>query len=188
MDLDQEKFSPEARSFAPIGDTLPHHVKWSGSMRMMRAVIVPAVLGLGLLVGCASTNVPTDVSTTGMPNAELALRRTLDQVNTDMTQIGGMQPTGSAMASATPVVPAELEKPVQFVWNGPLDVGVKKLANSIGYSVVVSGPQNPQPLTVAVNVNGQVLGAFQALGSQAGAIATVEVDPLYHQVQVVHHV
>lgn len=157
-------------------------------MRVMTARIVPAALGLGLLVGCASTNVPTDVSTTGMPNAELALRRMLDQVNSDMTQIGGMQPAAYAATNPAPVVPAELEKPVQFVWSGLLDAGVKKLANSIGYSVVVSGPQNPQPLIVAVNVNGQVLGAFQALGSQAGAIATVEVDPLHHQVQVVHHV
>jgi defect-in-organelle-trafficking protein DotD len=100
-----------------------------------------------------------------------------------------MQPArDAATAPTTPVVPAELEKPVQFVWSGPLDAGVKKLANSIGYSVAVSGPRNPQPLNVAVNVNGPVLGAFQALGTQAGAIATVEVDPLHHQVQVVHHV
>jgi defect in organelle trafficking protein DotD len=155
--------------------------------RMNRSV--PAFVGLGLLAGCASTNVPTDVATTGMPNAELALRRTLDQVNADMTQIGGMQPASDvASAPATPVVPAELEKPVQFVWNGPLDAGVTKLANSIGYSVAVSGPQDPQPLIVAVNVHGQVLAAFQALGTQAGAVATVEVDPLHHQVQVVHHV
>lgn len=157
-------------------------------MRMMRARTVPTMLGLALLAGCASTNVPTDVATTGMPNAELALRRALDQVNGDMTQIGAMQPVGYAAADTTPVVPAELEKPIQFVWSGPLDAGVKKLANSIGYSVAVSGPQNPQPLIVAVNINGQVLGAFQALGTQAGAIATVEVDPLHHQVQVVHHV
>ena len=157
-------------------------------MRMMRARTVPAMLGLALLASCASTNVPTDVATTGMPNAELALRRALDQVNGDMTQIGAMQPVGYAAADATPVVPAELEKPIQFVWSGPLDAGVKNLANSIGYSVAISGPQNPQPIIVAVNINGQVLGAFQALGTQAGAIATVEVDPLHHQVQVVHHV
>jgi defect-in-organelle-trafficking protein DotD len=77
---------------------------------------------------------------------------------------------------------------VQFVWNGALDAGVRKLADSIGYAVAVSGPQNPQSIVVAVNVNGQVIEGFQALGSQAGAIATVQVDPLHHQVQVVHHV
>ncbi|WP_158803504.1 DotD/TraH family lipoprotein [Acidisoma sp. L85] len=168
------------------GNLLAH--VWSGVIRMVTARIGSAALGLGLLAGCTSTSVPTDVSTTGMPNAELALRRALDQVNSDMTQIGGMQPAGSGVADATPVVPAELEKPIQFAWNGPLDAGVKKLARTIGYSVAVLGPRNPQPLVVTVIVNGQVLGAFQALGTQAGAKATVEVDPLHHQVQVVHHV
>jgi defect-in-organelle-trafficking protein DotD len=150
--------------------------------------LIPAFVTIGLLAGCASTHVPTDVATTGMPNAELALRRTLEQVDSDMTQIGSMQPGGYAAATASPVVPAELQKPVQFVWSGPLDAGVQKLASSIGYSVAVTGPQNPQPLLVQVNINGQVIGAFQELGSQAGAIATVQVDPLHHQVQVVHHV
>ena len=151
--------------------------------------MMPALLALGLLAGCATTSVPTDVAATGMPNAELALRRTLDQVSSEMTQIGGMQPIGTAAAAqATPVVPEELQKPVQFVWNGPLDAGVQKLAATIGYTVSVVAPQNPQPIPVAVNVSGQVLGAFQALGAQAGASATVEVDPLHHQVQVVHHV
>jgi defect-in-organelle-trafficking protein DotD len=150
--------------------------------------LISAFVTIGLLAGCASTHVPTDVATTGVPNAELALRRTLGQVDSDMTQIGSMQPGFYAAATASPVVPAELEKPVQFVWSGPLDAGVKKLARSIGYSVAVSGPQNPQPILVKVNINGQVIGAFQELGSQAGAIATVQVDPLHHQVQVVHHV
>lgn len=154
------------------------------------AKAIPALLAIGLLAGCASTpQVPTDVATTGMPNAELALHRTLDQVNAEMTQIGGMQPQGSmAAASAAPVVPDDLQKPVQFVWTGPLDAGVQKLAASIGYTVAIVGPPNPQPLPVVVNVDGQVLGAFQALGTQAGTAATVEVDPLHHQVQVVHHV
>ena len=151
---------------------------------------LPALLAIGLLAGCAGTpQVPTDVATTGMPNAELALHRTLDQVNSEMTQIGSMQPAGYVAAAASaPVVPDDLQKPVQFVWTGPLDAGVQKLAASIGYTVAIFGPHNPQPVPVAVNVDGQVLGAFQALGTQAGTAATVEVDPLHHQVQVVHHV
>ena len=158
-------------------------------MNVDRAKTVMALLALGLLAGCASTVVPTDVSMTGMPNAELALRRTLDQVNGDMTQIGGMLPASYAEATAAaPVLPGELQKPVQFVWTGPLDAGVRKLATSIGYAVVVSAPDNAQPISVAVNVDGQVIGAFRALGDQAGTIATVQVDPQHRQVQVIHHV
>ena len=152
------------------------------------ARILPALLVIGLLAGCAADVVPTDVATIGIPDAELALRRTLDQVNGDMTQIGSMQPRGAAVATATPLVPGDLQKPVQFVWSGALDAGVQKLAVSVGYTVVVSGPQNPVAIPVAVNVNGPALGAFQALGDQAGSSATVQLDPLHHQVQVIHHV
>lgn len=152
------------------------------------AKALPVFLAIGLLAGCAADVVPTDVATTGMPDAELALRHTLDQVNGDMTQIGSMQPRGYAVAAPLPVVPDDLQKPVQFVWNGALDAGVQKLAASIGYTVIISGPQDPVAIPVAVNVNGRVLGAFQALGDQAGANATVQLDPLHHQVQVIHHV
>ncbi len=149
---------------------------------------ISAVLTLGLLAGCASTHVPTDVASPGMPNAELALRRSLDQVNQDMTAIGAMQPAGYTAAQTEPVVPAELQKPVQFVWSGSLDAGVKKLATSIGYTVAVTGPPTPQPVAVSINVSGQVITVFRALGDQAGTQATVQVDPLHHQVEVTHHV
>ena len=152
------------------------------------AKILPALLALGLLAGCASPTVPTDVATTGMPNAEQALRRTIDQVNGDMARIGGMRPVSYASAAATPVVPDELQKPVHFMWSGSLDDGVRKLAASVGYSVAVFAPQNARPIAVAINVNGQVIGAFRALGNQAGTRATVEVDPLHRQVEVIHHV
>jgi len=150
---------------------------------------VTALLLLGLLAGCAATGVASDVGTTGMPNPELALRRALDQVNSDMTEIGGMRPGAAVAAEKTgPVVPEELQGMVDFVWNGPLDAGVEKLAASIGYAVLVSGPPEFRPLPVAVNFSGQVLVAFRALGTQAGAAATVELDPLHHQVRVIHHV
>ena len=61
------------------------------------------------------------------------------------------------------------------------------LARRIHVLRITLGP-SAERNSVAVNVSGQVLGAFQALGAQAGASATVEVDPLHHQVQVVHHV
>ena len=169
------------------------------------AKALPALLALGLLAGCVTPPESPEVATNGMPNAELALRHALDQVNGDMARIGVMRPEGihfspaqpgptplaltpGSEAGATPVVAAELQRPAQFTWTGPLDAGVEKLAASIGYSVSVLAPPNPQPVAVAVNVNGQVLNAFQALGEQAGAVATVQVDPLHRHVEVVHHV
>ncbi len=150
---------------------------------------VSTVLMLGLLAGCASTHVAADVSSPGMPNPEVALRRSLAQVNQDMTAIGAMRPYSYAgSAPVESVVPAELQKPVQFVWTGSLDDGVKKLADSIGYTVSVTGPANPRAFSVAVNVAAQVISAFRALGDQAGAYATVQLDPLHHLVEVTHHV
>ncbi len=155
--------------------------KWSATLA--------GLIGVALLAGCATPIVPTTVDTTGMPSAELALRRAIDRVNGDMAQIGATSLSSYPVAEALqPVLPGELAKPVQFVWAGPLDAGVRKLADSIGYKVVVIALQNAQPIPVSVNVQGQVIGAFQALGRQAGTAATVEVDPLHQQVQVTHHV
>jgi defect in organelle trafficking protein DotD len=157
-------------------------------MALLRLALATG-LTVATVAACAAPNLPTDVETTGIPNPELALLRAIDRVDADMAQIGGMRsPSPYPPAQSTTVVPDELKKPVQFVWNGPLDDGVRKLAGSIGYTVSVSAPPNAGALPVAVNINGQVVAAFQALGDQAGTSATVSVDPLHHQVQVIHHV
>ena len=157
-------------------------------MRHRHLATTLGLVSAALLAGCASPDVPTTVDVTGMPSAELALRRSIDQVNVDMARIGAMQPASYTSDAPASVMPGELIKPVRFIWSGPLDAGVKKLADSIGYSVTVFAPRNSKPLVVAVDVNGQVVGAFQALGTQAGTAATVTVDPLHRQVEVIHHV
>ena len=86
-------------------------------------------------------------------------------------------------------MPEDLQRIVSFQWSGPLDQGVAKLAQSVGYTFYTTAPPNAQPLVVSVEVAGvPAYQAFQALGEQAGTRATVEVDPLHHQVQVIHHV
>lgn len=78
---------------------------------------------------------------------------------------------------------------VSFQWDGPLDKGVAKLAQSIGYTFYTTAPLGAQPLTVVLQMTMvPVYRVFQALGEEAGTRATVEVDPLHHQVQVIHHV
>ncbi len=88
-----------------------------------------------------------------------------------------------------PLVPEDLQRTVSFNWSGPLDKGVAKLAASIGYTFFTTGPAGAQEVPVAVQIQSvPVLQVFQALGEQAGANATVEVDPIHHSVQVIHHV
>jgi defect in organelle trafficking protein DotD len=154
----------------------------------IRSRVYCGLLLAGLLAGCASvTPVPTDVATTGMPNTEYALQQSLAKVRLAMAQLNGMD--AAPPVSQPPIVPGELDRPINFLWSGPLDQGVEELASTVGYQVSVSGPKNPQPLVVSVNVsNATVLDAFRALGDAAGTAATVVVNPGQHAVEVQHHV
>ena len=163
-----------------------------------RLISLGGCLALALLGGCATTiPVPTTVATPGMPNPEQALRRSMQDVDAEMAELGRMTPTVTAASSDTegaasladPVMPADLQRIVSFDWNGPLDKGVAKLAASIGYTFYVTAPETDPPLPVAVQMSSvPVYQVFKALGAEAGARATVEVDPLHHQVLVIHHV
>ena len=141
-----------------------------------------------LLCGCANViPVPTTVDATGMPNAELALQQSIQHVDAEMAQLGQMSPSMSQ--AVQPVVPDDLQRTVSFEWNGPLDAGVAKLAASIGYVFLTTGPASQKPIPVAIRISSvPVFEVFQALGAEAGTLATVQIDPQHHQVQVIHHV
>ena len=139
---------------------------------------------IALLAGCAGlTKVPPDVAATGMPNTELALQESMSDVDAAMAELNGISPSPAQAQQS--VTTAELNRPVSFAWNGPLDTGVRTLADQIGYHVTVTGRSQGRPVAVKLsNVN--VLAAFQALGNAAGASATVLVDPDHHVVEVDH--
>lgn len=147
-----------------------------------------------LLAGCASTPVvPTDVATTGTPNPEIALRDSIRLVDSEMTELGTLSPP--FQRAADPVVPDELNKTVTFTYSGPLDDGVRKLADAVGYRVEVTpaapapaGQPAPSPLNVSLSTGFvPAIKAFAAIGDAAGARALVRVDPMRHVVEVVHH-
>jgi defect-in-organelle-trafficking protein DotD len=150
--------------------------------------LVCGLVVAALLAGCAGvTPVPTDVATTGMPNAELALQDNLTKVRAAMGELNGIAVTSAVAQPA--IVPGELNRPINFAWNGPLDQGVHKLADLVGYHMSVSAPQNGKPLVVSVQVsNVTALDAFRAIGNAVGAAATVVVDPQHQSVKVEHHV
>lgn len=152
-----------------------------------RRLLPSATIGLAaLLAGCATTpQVDPNVDTSGMPNTELALQRSLDRVDRTMGQLGRFGP-GTTLR---PVTAAELERPVSLAWSGPIDQGVKALADRIGYQVAISAPANPRLIQVAVNMTDvPILDLFEAMGTAAGTSATVVVDPDHHRVEVQHHV
>jgi defect-in-organelle-trafficking protein DotD len=140
-----------------------------------------------LLAGCATVVVPTEAATPGMPNAELALQKSMEQVDIEMGRIG-RQGRGPAVALPE-IVPNELDRVVSFEWSGPLDGAIQSLATTIGYTVAIRAPSNAQPLVIAVSKGPQrVYDILQQIGEDAGAQATVSVDPQHHTVEVIHHV
>jgi defect-in-organelle-trafficking protein DotD len=155
-------------------------------MRLGRVVVllIPVTLA-----ACATPVQPvaTLVVTPGMPNPEIAMQTTMQNVHSEMAELNNIQPPAPAPAP-TPVMPADLNRVVSFSWNGSLDQAVAKLALSIGYTFYVSAPQNAVPMDVSIEVNAlPVYDILQMLGNDAGNRATVEVDPLNHQVEVVYH-
>lgn len=146
-----------------------------------------SLAAVGLLAGCATTKIDPNVDAYGMPNAELALQRSMEQVGAAMSSLGGMTVASQTTSFEPAIVPAELQRPLSFAWSGPLDTGVKALADKVGYKFFVTRPPNAAvvPVAVAVNRTGtSAMDLFRAMGEAAGNQATVIVDPDHHQVLV----
>lgn len=155
-----------------------------------------AVALVALLSACGTTTaVPTDVASPGMPNPEAALLQSIGTVEAQVGHLGAMVPPPAQARAATDtagrpgsVLPEPLQRVVTFEWRGPLDGGVARLAQSVGYDVFVSGPPGHAGVEVAVAVRDvPAHEAFRALGEAAGRRATVRLVPTHSQVQVIHH-
>ena len=157
----------------------------------------PVLLSAALLAACSAvTPVPTDVALPGMPNPEVALRQSMATVSREVSGLGGLSlppvaaaaPLSAAPARhAGPVLPEPLGRIVTFEWNGPLEEGVARLAQTVGYTFFVTAPQGNTPVPVAVTVRDVPASeAFRALGEAAGSRATVRLVPTRSQVQVIY--
>jgi defect-in-organelle-trafficking protein DotD len=157
---------------------------------VMKFSLLAFLFGTAMLAGCAAPvhPVPTTVEAAGMPNPELALQKSFAEVDSEMSELGEMNPTIAAAAPPQAVLPDPLQKTVSFTWDGPLDGAVSKLALSVGYTFYVTAPKNAQQVNISISASSQTAyQVFQQLGADAGAKATVQVDPLHHQVEVIHH-
>jgi len=184
-------------------------------MRFHSSSIVSLIMTLssaGLVAGCA-TAIPTTVDVPGMPNAEVALRESFARVDAETSKLGTMQAPPHIVSKSTPpekretpapirprhegpvmanhrgVVPAELQRLVSFDFNGSLDDGVGKLAETVGYTLAVRSIANEQPKPIVIPASdAPVIDYLQAIGTAMGDRATVEVDTLHRQIVVIHHV
>ncbi len=193
-----------------IGLAAPDFVRTIGTARLRRLRLALPLAAAGLVVGCAGIpNIGTDVSMTGMPNTEVALRESMRLVDTEIGKLGRMAPPVPPLppaphitvsppiapappplrAVAYPVVPGELQKVIVFTWTGTLEAGVRQLADDIGYVTTIALP-GPGQASLPVSITTgpvPVIQALQALGDAAGTHATVRVDPVRRQVDVLYH-
>jgi hypothetical protein len=151
------------------------------------ASVIRACLLALALAGCGVTPVAPNVDTPGMPNAEVALQKSMDQTAQELARISAMQPSAAVAAKPT-VVAGELDRVVSMSWNGALDGAVTKLADTIGYRAVVTGAAPQAGVNVSVDPKPRrVFDILQGLGDQAGESATVRVDQQHQLLEVIYH-
>ena len=139
------------------------------------------------LAGCGVTPVAPNVDTPGMPNAEVALQKSMDDTAREMARIGAIEPSG-AVASKPTVVAGELDRVVSMQWNGALDGAVRRLGETIGYRTAVTGKAPQAGVKVAVDpAPRRVYDILHYLGDQAGDAATVRVDQQHQLLEVIYH-
>jgi hypothetical protein len=147
--------------------------------------------GAGLLAlslaGCGVTPVAPNVDTPGMPNAEVALQKSMDDTAREMARIGTIEPSAAVAAKPT-VVAGELDRVVSMQWNGALDGAVRRLGEMIGYRTAVIGKAPQADVDVAVDpAPRRVYDILHGLGDQAGDAATVRVDQQHQLLEVIYH-
>jgi defect-in-organelle-trafficking protein DotD len=155
-------------------------------IRMSKTIPIVAIAAALGLSACGVTPVAPNVDTPGMPNAEVALQKSLDETGREMARIGALQPKAAAEEKPT-VVAAELDRVVSMSWSGGLDGAVRKLADTIGYRAIVTGSA-PHAVNVAVDPAPQrVYDILHGLGDQAADAATVRVDQQHQLLEVIYH-
>lgn len=145
-------------------------------------VLIPLT---AFLAACADHPEAGPINTTGMPNAELALQRSIDSTTAQLRQIGAIHATPVTAVTQTPPLPDDVTRKVWFVWNGPLNGAVKKLGKKIGYTVTISGKSHR--IAVVTNAVAPAIDILRSMGEQAGAAATVRVDTQNHQIEVAYN-
>lgn len=143
--------------------------------------------GLLLLTACSTPKIPTTVQITGMPNPELALQKSMDHVNKDMSRIAELHPhTTSITLNAD--IPAELQKNIAFFFDGKLENAVDILANKSGYSISIEKPKKIKSFHITTRFpNITIFEALHSLGELVGNRADIEINNNSHLIRVIYH-
>lgn len=151
---------------------------------MKKTSFLYATLSIGL-TACSGHIKPGPIETIGMASPEVALQRSIASTTSDLRELGTVRAAPVVPVTDQSSTPDDINRRIWFVWNGPLNAGIRKLGKEIGYTVTVFGKSHD--LTVQTNSVAPVLDILRSFGDQAGNAATVQVDPLHHQIAVVYH-
>ncbi len=114
------------------------------------------------LAGCGVTPVAPNVDTPGMPNAEVALQKSMDDTAREMARIGATEPSAAVAAKPT-VVAGDLDRVVSMQWNGALDGAVRRLGETIGYRTAAPvRRRRPASMSRSIRPRGASTTSFMA--------------------------
>lgn len=147
---------------------------------MKAALLAGRAAALALsLSGCAGPKEPPpEVEAEALPNPEVATQRTLKAVAEAKAALYAI------IAGERPVVPADLQAPLAWKWEGPLDRGAMMVARVVNFEFVAPSEGPPLP-RVHINTSGMpAVDVLRAFGEQAGSAAVVDVDPVARRIAV----
>ena len=127
------------------------------------------------LAGCGITQdkpEPVVVEEEGVRNPEIRLQHSLSRTAKAVRDLYAIR------AGERPVVPADLQAPVDWKpWSGPLDEAGRIMANFLQYEYIAPDPGPPLPTVRLHEQATPAIDVLRKMGAQAGAAATVDVDP-----------
>ncbi|GBR20221.1 hypothetical protein AA105894_2504 [Asaia spathodeae NBRC 105894] len=84
------------------------------------------------------------------------------------------------------VLPAELQRPMSWVWRGPVDQAVKILAERIGYRTVIADKPDAPTVTFSVD-HGTAATILDEMASGLENRASIMIDVPQHLIRVDWH-
>lgn len=111
-------------------------------------------------------------------------------VDQGMTHIlSALDQTGAVrfpMVREGSVLPSEMNRPVSWHWEGPLDQGVRILAARAGYRTDI--PSHTAPPVIRIDRDDTTLGGlFDELAAASASTARIEIDVPDHTIRILWH-
>ena len=150
----------------------------------MKGIIASSLVCLGILSGCAQTQVtapPVIVDSAIRSEVDQLIAQSGAEAASSLREIAAIQRVRTPAPSpaiADNDLPADLRVKATFEWNGPAKALVKELAGRVGYQFRESG--SAPAIASMVNISLRETSVGQALadvGLQVQRVATIIVDP-----------